>query len=33
MEASMTIGAVASLAIGEFIPAAVIIFFALLAEG
>jgi Cd2+/Zn2+-exporting ATPase/Cu+-exporting ATPase len=32
MEASMTIGAVASLAIGEFIPAAVIIFFALLAE-
>lgn len=32
MEASMTIGALASLAIGEFIPAAVIIFFALLAE-
>jgi Cd2+/Zn2+-exporting ATPase/Cu+-exporting ATPase len=32
MEASMTIGALASLAIGEFIPAAVIIFFALLSE-
>lgn len=32
MEASMTIGALASLAIGEFVPAAVIIFFALLAE-
>ena len=32
MEASMTIGALASLAIGESLPAAVIIFFALLAE-
>jgi Cd2+/Zn2+-exporting ATPase/Cu+-exporting ATPase len=32
MEASMTIGALATLAIGEFVPAAVIIFFALLAE-
>lgn len=32
MEAPMTIGAAASRAIGEFIPAAVIIFFALLAE-
>jgi len=32
MEASMTIGSLASLAVGEFIPAAVIIFFALLAE-
>ncbi len=32
VEASMTIGALASLAIGEFIPAAVIVFFALFAE-
>jgi heavy metal translocating P-type ATPase len=32
MEASMTIGALASLAIGELIPAQVIIFFALFAE-
>jgi len=32
MEASMSIGAIASLAVGEFIPAAVIIFFALFAE-
>jgi Cd2+/Zn2+-exporting ATPase/Cu+-exporting ATPase len=32
MEASMTIGAIASLAVGEFVPAAVIIFFALLAQ-
>ena len=32
MEVSMTIGALASLAVGEFVPAAVIIFFALLAE-
>jgi len=31
MEASMSIGAIASLAVGEFIPAAVIIFFALFA--
>jgi len=32
MEASMSIGAIASLAVGELIPAAVIIFFALFAE-
>ena len=32
MEASMTIGALASLAVGEYVAAAVIIFFALLAE-
>lgn len=32
MEASMSIGAIASLAVGEFVPAAVIIFFALFAE-
>jgi len=32
MEASMTVGALASLGIGEFLPAAVIIFFALLSQ-
>lgn len=32
MEASMSIGAIASLAVGQFVPAAVIIFFALFAE-